>query len=487
MTRILSVFNLLKRVGFAFLFVPLFSFAQLVPVWQRTIGGADNDYPARAVELENGGILIGGTVSYSDLTSDFEFTVLSSNGDSIYSFVYDQTLPSYARDVFRRADGTCVVVGEVVTEENMETDFQIVTTTTSGHAENVSGVWHLGNDYLRDGISSADNGAFLVGKTQGGASAIDFFVVKLDTEMWEDWSRRYANIGGSRDEANCVYEMDMNSIYVAGSTTRLTFPSNQNMYVVKIDEDGDSLWSIEFGVDAQEEIIAIDALNDHQLVMAANYYFDGNGDILVVCMDTSGEICWQTRVGLPEIEELAIDILVADNTIFVLGTRTNHDGIPVILLAGMSFQGDTLWTQTISGDEGYTANSIEYMTNGDFLICGTTYRLSFPPQEDALLFRMAQTSHVTTDDGLVPHDIELTVFPNPFNSTLSITLDVPLHQDVAVLLYDLLGREVDVIYRGRLSSQMISYVAPAGMASGVYFLRASAASQSVMRKVMLLR
>ncbi|MBL0063313.1 MAG: T9SS type A sorting domain-containing protein [bacterium] len=88
---------------------------------------------------------------------------------------------------------------------------------------------------------------------------------------------------------------------------------------------------------------------------------------------------------------------------------------------------------------------------------------------------------------IVPQEFSLSVFPNPFNSTLSISLDVPLHQEVTLSLYDLLGREVDVVYRGRLSSQTISYVAPAALSSGVYFLRASANSQSVLGKVVLLK
>ena len=54
-------------------------------------------------------------------------------------------------------------------------------------------------------------------------------------------------------------------------------------------------------------------------------------------------------------------------------------------------------------------------------------------------------------------------------------------------MYDLLGREVDVVYLRRLSSSTISYVAPAAMASGVYFLRASAGDVSVLGKVVLLK
>ncbi|MBL0063265.1 MAG: T9SS type A sorting domain-containing protein [bacterium] len=49
---------------------------------------------------------------------------------------------------------------------------------------------------------------------------------------------------------------------------------------------------------------------------------------------------------------------------------------------------------------------------------------------------------------IVPQEFSLSIYPNPFNSTLSISLDVPLHQEVTLSLYDLLGREVDVVYRG---------------------------------------
>lgn len=83
--------------------------------------------------------------------------------------------------------------------------------------------------------------------------------------------------------------------------------------------------------------------------------------------------------------------------------------------------------------------------------------------------------------------LNLTTFPNPFNSTLSISLSIPLHQAVTVSLYDLLGREVDVIHRGRLESVTISYAAPANLSSGVYFVRAATGTQTVMQKVVLLK
>jgi hypothetical protein len=46
-----------------------------------------------------------------------------------------------------------------------------------------------------------------------------------------------------------------------------------------------------------------------------------------------------------------------------------------------------------------------------------------------LISSSAQTIHPAP----VVHDLELTVYPNPFNSTLNISLDVPLYADVSVV------------------------------------------------------
>ena len=96
----------------------------------------------------------------------------------------------------------------------------------------------------------------------------------------------------------------------------------------------------------------------------------------------------------------------------------------------------------------------------------------------------------TTDIGrprtMIPEKFALSVFPNPFNSTLSISLEIPLHQEITLTLYDLLGREVDVIYRARLTTNTLSYSPRAELASGVYLLRAATKTQSQIQKVALL-
>ncbi|MBL0063311.1 MAG: T9SS type A sorting domain-containing protein, partial [bacterium] len=73
------------------------------------------------------------------------------------------------------------------------------------------------------------------------------------------------------------------------------------------------------------------------------------------------------------------------------------------------------------------------------------------------------------------------------NSTLTITLDIPLHQEISLSLFDILGREAAVIHRGRLNSTTLNYTTPAHLSSGIYFLRAATNTNSTMQKVVLLK
>jgi len=87
----------------------------------------------------------------------------------------------------------------------------------------------------------------------------------------------------------------------------------------------------------------------------------------------------------------------------------------------------------------------------------------------------------------LPKEFALSAYPNPFNSTVTISLAVPVNQELTLSLVDLLGREVDVIHRGILNSSTISYTAPAPLSSGIYFLSAVSTHQSAMQKIVLLK
>lgn len=70
-----------------------------------------------------------------------------------------------------------------------------------------------------------------------------------------------------------------------------------------------------------------------------------------------------------------------------------------------------------------------------------------------------------------------TPYPNPFNATTSITIALPETAEISVKVYDILGSEVAVLYRGNLEAgrHQLQWSgnsdAGSSVSSGVYFVR----------------
>ena len=96
--------------------------------------------------------------------------------------------------------------------------------------------------------------------------------------------------------------------------------------------------------------------------------------------------------------------------------------------------------------------------------------------------------------GGVPTALSLaSVYPNPFNLSVTIQVDNPVAQAVELAVYDLSGRWLDEIYAGRLAAGSHTFrwsaAGPdaAPLNSGVYFIRLAGEAAQITRKVVLLK
>ncbi len=79
-------------------------------------------------------------------------------------------------------------------------------------------------------------------------------------------------------------------------------------------------------------------------------------------------------------------------------------------------------------------------------------------------------------------------YPNPFNPSTRITVDVTSPQEITLDVYDPLGRRVAVLFHGAVAAGRSAFEwNAAGCASGVYFARLSAGEISQTRPMLLMR
>jgi hypothetical protein len=79
-------------------------------------------------------------------------------------------------------------------------------------------------------------------------------------------------------------------------------------------------------------------------------------------------------------------------------------------------------------------------------------------------------------------------YPNPFSLATTVRCQLPVPSGVRLVVYDLIGREVAVLFNGDLGAGSHEYTFDAsGLASGVYFCRMTTDTYSATRTMILVR
>lgn len=87
-----------------------------------------------------------------------------------------------------------------------------------------------------------------------------------------------------------------------------------------------------------------------------------------------------------------------------------------------------------------------------------------------------------------PQGFNLHVYPNPFNPSTTIQYDLPVRSDISIVIYNVLGQEVQPLVDGYENEGNHSITwSPNGLASGVYFCRLMAANYLGTQKLVLLK
>jgi len=184
-------------------------------------------------------------------------------------------------------------------------------------------------DILYSSIETEDKGFLSVGYTESfGAGNFDVYVIKNDSEGKLEWSKTY---GGPKEDygRSVVKSQDGQGYLLLGYSNSFSQNSYFDIYLIKIDLKGDTLWSRYYGLDRSEYGYSVIATKDGGYMLLGevinNINGEKNADVMLVKISASGDFEWSKIYGgnltdyLYNIEELA------DGS-FLMGGETNCFG-----------------------------------------------------------------------------------------------------------------------------------------------------------------
>lgn len=243
-----------------------------------------NTQIARAIrQTADGGFALGGVGNYSGAGDQFVLLRTNANGDSLWSRKFGGP---YAEDCLALCvmdDGGFALTGmKEITDNNREA--WLVRTDANGDSLWAHFYGGSGNDYGY-GLTRTSDGGFAIAGCTGswGAGDLDYWLVKTDADGAMEWNRTY---GYTRaDFCYSVQQLPDNG-YILGGHTSISGATDYDVWLVRTNAAGDTLWTKKFGTPGSWEECRSAGWNPAYGYWAAGTWGGNPGDLWAAHLET---------------------------------------------------------------------------------------------------------------------------------------------------------------------------------------------------------
>ena len=514
-------------------------------------GGPSSDYGYGTCVDNSGNIYVTGcykgtaTFDNVNVTSLGNFDIFIAKYNSSGTLLWFKTAGSNGADeadrIFLGQDGSVYVAGtfqSLCHWDNISIhaggveageDFFLAKLNTDGVYQWVKSYGGTSQDLLTD-MDANSNSIFMTGYTLGTFEApggisvpptpgsYTRFVMKLDLDGNPFWAKA---IGG-----NAYISVSDDSYYLAGlisgtvnfDGTILTSNGPTDLFLTRYDLNGNQQWIHQFGGTGSENMRSIKYDKNtgsiywagsfqNSMTMGSNVLTSaGQYDIFVSKFDLSGNNIWAKSIPGSGFDIANATTTDNSGSVYVSGYFTEtatFGGTPVtsngsgdLYILKYSSAGNFQWVKTGGGsgqDNGMCLttdlNSNIYLTG--FFSGGASFgslSLGGYGSSDFVLLKLGVTSGVTPISSAVNSYNLGQNYPNPFNPTTKINFNIPVSENVSLIIYNSLGKEAAVLVNERLSAG--SYSASlngTALSSGIYFYTLKAGSFTETKKMTLIK
>ena len=223
---------------------------------------------------------------------------LKPDGDTLWVKTYDGAGNEWFYGIDKTNDGGYILAGYTTTNSAGGDDFILLRTDSAGNIKWAKAYGGTSDDYAYGHCvkQTADGGFILVGTTKSfGAGSWDVLVIKTDSSGTIQWNKTY---GGSGQDIGHAVDLTVDGGYIFAGYTKSwgagTSTGVENIYLIKTNAAGDTLWTRVFGGSGSGSSgdigYAAKQTPDGYLVSGRTNSFGTGGDIYLIKTDLNGNV-----------------------------------------------------------------------------------------------------------------------------------------------------------------------------------------------------
>jgi hypothetical protein len=256
---------------------------------------------------------------------------------------------------------------------------------------------------------------------------------------------------------------------------------------------GDTIWTRTCGGSNNDIAYSIQLTGDGGYIIAGytESFGAGDADFYLVKLDSEGDALW-TRTYGGIYSDKAYSVQTSDDNGYIIAGYTESFGAgdEDFFLVKTNSDGDTLWTRTYGGQVFSYALSVQQTDNREYVSAGFTTSFGAGLADFYIVKVEGRVTDVhESDTTTLPVVFSLSQnSPNPFNATTTIPYDLKSAGDVTLEVYNLMGQKAATLIDGYMDAgkHTVNWDA-SSYASGIYFYKLSVNDQIFTKRMTLLK
>ncbi len=338
-------------------------------------------------------------------------------------------------------------------------------------------------------LETSDEGFIIAGYSiPCGGGDIITFVIRTDSNGNEIWTNTY----GDPDKIWAYAMVHADNGYIV--TGKIIPDGNyfSDIYIMKIDDSGEVIWTNSFGHQYNDRAASIKATSDGNFIIGGESRLEdtNTGDTYLAKINADGDTIW-TKIygGVHDDETCSSVVQTTDGGYMGVGyRRIDPSSLTRVWLLRFNDIGDTIWTEYYGPAYWSLGNSIKKTNDDGYIIAGVASDGTSTGDWDFYLIRLA------TEPTGIPEEIKTDKiilsrnFPNPFGYSTKINFYIPSYGKVKLIISDLTGKKIKTLINKNLQTGEYSIEFNASrLNNGIYFYTIETPKQSLTKRMILLK
>ena len=278
--------------------------------------------------------------------------------------------------VRQTSDGGYVIAASTISYGAGDRDIYLIKTDSDGDTSWTNTFGGSGDDRGYS-ILQTDSGEYIfTGRTRswGGAPPCEVYIMKTDSIGDSLWIKVYGGFGS--DRGYCI-DNTSDGGYIVTARTYSFGAGGADVYLLKTDVNGDTAWTKTYGGTGNDQGHSVEQTDDGGYIIAGwtTSFGAGGSDVYLIKTDSNGDTSWtRTYGGSGEDSSFCVLELQGGGYLVVGSTTSFGAGDSDVYLIKTDDQGDTVWTTAVGGggDGGDGGKNAIVTDDGGYIIVGYT-------------------------------------------------------------------------------------------------------------------